>query len=305
MAHMSISDPAVLRTHRSVDAVIAAPPPHWVGDGFRVHGYFNTDPALLEKLDPFILLDYHAPYAYPPTENMRRGVGPHPHRGFETVTIALEGSVAHHDSTGAGGVIGPGDVQWMTAAGGILHKEYHEAQFARAGGVMHMMQLWVNLPAKHKLDAPGYQLLESSAIGVAPLANDGGLVRVIAGRYGDAAGAARTHTPMDVLDARMNAGGHLSLDRDAAYNIALLVMNGSVRINGATVARATDFAVFGHDGARIDVEATAPGTHVLLLAGEPIDEPVVQYGPFVMNTADEIYAAVRDFNAGRFGQLAE
>lgn len=290
---------------RSIDTVVRAPRPHWVGDGFLVHGYFSQDPALVRKLSPFLLLDYHAPHVYPPTDNLRRGVGPHPHRGFETVTVALEGSVAHHDSTGAGGVIGPGDVQWMTAAGGILHKEYHEAAFARAGGTMHMLQIWVNLPAASKMIAPGYQLLESSQIGLAALPDGGGMVRVIAGSYAGVAGAAATHSPIDMLDGRLNRGGTMTIDRDRAWNIAVLVMNGSIAINGTANARRGDFVVFAHDARELRLEALEADTHVLVLGGQAIDEPVAQYGPFVMNTEAEIRQAMVDFNAGLFGELAD
>ncbi len=290
---------------RSLAGIVPAPKPHWVGDGFFVHGYFSVVPDLARRLSPFVLLDYHAPRVYPPTENMRRGVGPHPHRGFETVTIALEGSVAHHDSTGAGGVIGPGDVQWMTAGAGILHKEYHEARFARAGGIMHMLQLWVNIPAKAKMTAPTYQLLASDAMGLARLPDHGGIVRVLAGSYASASGPARTFTPMDILDVRLNAGGSVTLDRDPAWNIAILVMKGSVRIDGGREAKAGDFAVFANDGRATTFAALAPETHCMVLAGEPIDEPIVQYGPFVMNTENEIRDAIADYNAGRFGELAE
>lgn len=289
---MSTTTPSAISTARRIDTILKAPDPHWVGDGFLVHGYYSQDPSLVRKLSPFLLLDYHAPYHYEPTTNLRRGVGPHPHRGFETVTVALEGSVAHHDSTGAGGTIGPGDVQWMTAAAGILHKEYHEAEFARAGGRMHMMQIWVNLPAASKMVAPGYQLLEAKAIGVATLPNDGGTVRVIAGTYDGVVGAAQTHTPLDMLDVELNEGGRLQLDIDQQRNAAVLVLS-------------KDFVVFSHHGQDIVIESAAPDTRVMVLTGDPIEEPVVQYGPFVMNTDDEIRTAITDFTAGRFGHLVD
>src|SRR5450631_3591647 len=209
---------ATTRTPRAIDAIYSAPPIHWVGDGFRVMGYFGLDQELVHKLSPFVLLDYHAPYVYEPTSNLRRGVGPHPHRGFETVTIAFEGSVAHHDSTGAGGIIGPGDVQWMTAGAGILHKEYHEERFARGGGRLHLMQIWVNLPAADKLAQPGYQLLERADIGAVALPNNGGSVRVIAGAYAGVKGAARTFTSIDMLDVRLSAKGRLDLDLPPQHN---------------------------------------------------------------------------------------
>jgi redox-sensitive bicupin YhaK (pirin superfamily) len=290
---------------RSVESVYAAPQPHWVGDGFRVLGYFSQDRDLVRKLSPFLLVDYHAPYVYPATENTRRGVGPHPHRGFETVSLAFEGSVAHHDSTGAGGVIDPGDVQWMTAASGILHKEYHAAEFARAGGEMHMMQIWVNLPAADKMNAPGYQHLDAETIGVATLPGGAGSVRVIAGEYAGVTGAARTQTPIDMLDIRLNANGRARFAIPRSENVALLMMKGEVVANGVRHIGTHDLALFAHDGDEIVIEAGDIGAHAMVLAGRPIDEPIAQYGPFVMNTEREIRQAITDFNAGLFGTLAE
>jgi redox-sensitive bicupin YhaK (pirin superfamily) len=301
---VQIIDTAAARTARAIDTIYAPPPIHWVGDGFRVMGYFAPDPQLVRKLSPFVLLDYHAPFVYEPTTNLRRGVGPHPHRGFETVTVAFEGSVAHHDSTGAGGVIGPGDVQWMTAGAGILHREYHEERFARAGGRLHLMQIWVNLPAADKLAAPGYQHLERSNIGVVTLPNGGGTLRVIAGEHAGVKGAARTFTPIDMFDARLNAGGRLDLGFQPQHNTAILVMNGNVVVNGERAAT-HDFVVFGHQGEQIAIEALTAGVHLMVLSGEPIDEPVAQYGPFVMNTERELRQAVSDFNRGLFGELAD
>jgi redox-sensitive bicupin YhaK (pirin superfamily) len=298
-------DSSAVRTARAIDEIYGAPPIHWVGDGFRVMGYFAQDAQLVRKLSPFVLIDYHAPFVYPPTTNLRRGVGPHPHRGFETVTVAFEGSVAHHDSTGAGGIIGPGDVQWMTAGAGILHKEYHEERFARTGGRLHVIQIWVNLRAADKLAQPGYQLLERDGIGVAALPDDGGSVRVIAGEYAGVKGAARTFTPIDVLDVRLNAKGRLELDVPAHHNIAVLVMNGNIAINGARAAGANDLVVFGHRGERIAIEGLTDDVHLMVLSGEPIDEPVAQYGPFVMNTERELRQAVSDYNRGLFGTLAD
>ena len=230
----------------------------------------------------------------------RRGVGPHPHRGFETVTVAFQGSVAHHDSTGSGGVIGPGDVQWMTAASGILHREYHEEAFARQGGVMQMAQLWVNLPRAHKMDAPGYQAITADRIGVAPLPG---------GRRGPRdrrrvwrrRGPARTFTPVSLLTARIPAGGRAEFGFAPRENAALLVMGGEVSINGEAASE-NDFVLFANEGEAIGVEAWS-AAQLLVLAGEPIDEPVVAYGPFVMNTEREIAEAIDDFNRGKFGRL--
>lgn len=286
---------------RPIEGIYAAPRKHWVGDGFFVAGYFSAIPDAERKLDPFLLLDYHPSYDYAPSKKPR-GVGVHPHRGFETVTMAWQGSVAHHDSTGAGGVIGPGDVQWMTAASGILHKEYHEEKFSMEGGPFHMAQLWVNLPAANKMDAPRYQPITADAIAVVALPNDAGSVRVIAGEFQGIRGPAKTHTPIDVYDVRLNASGKVTLDLRANHNASFLVMKGDVRINGKANAKSDDFVVFERTGDRIEVEASSEA-QLLVLSGKPIDEPVVAYGPFVMNTEAEIVEAFHDFNAGKFGHL--
>lgn len=285
---------------RTVSGVYGAPGLHWVGDGFRVAGYFNGIPKVTARLSPFLLLDYHPPYDYPPTK-WPRGVGVHPHRGFETVSIAWEGSVAHHDSAGGGGVIGPGDVQWMTAGSGVLHKEYHEAGYAERGGTFHMAQLWVNLPREHKMSPPRYQALTAKEIGVVALPK--GTVRVIAGTFGGVTGPAQTFTPIDLFDIRLEAGGKLPLSRPAHHNVSLLVMKGAVTINGAK-AKLHDLVVLANDGERVLVEATADA-QLLLLGGEPIDEPVVQHGPFVMNTREEIAQAFADLRDGKFGTLED
>ncbi|HVV85550.1 MAG TPA: pirin family protein [Kofleriaceae bacterium] len=286
---------------RAIERVVEAPPRHWVGDGFHVAGYAGAIPDAARRLDPFLLLDYHAPEVYPPSDRPR-GVGVHPHRGFETVTIAWEGSVAHHDSTGAGGVIGPGDVQWMTAASGILHKEYHEEAFARRGGTFHMAQLWVNLPRAHKLDAPRYQPLTADRIPIVELPGGAGTVRVIAGEHGGVRGPALTFSPINVLDARLRAGGAMTLAFPAGHHTAVLVMAGSVTVNGARAAGTGAFILFGDAGSRIELTAAADA-HLLVLDGEPLREPIVQYGPFVMSTQREILQAFADFQAGAFGEL--
>jgi len=288
---------------RRVDRVVAAPRPHWVGDGFHVRGFFNAIPDAQRRLSPFLLLDYGAPEEFPPTTNTRRGVGPHPHRGFETVTIAFQGSVAHHDSTGRGGIIGPGDVQWMTAASGILHREYHDESFARKGGTMQMAQIWVNLPRARKMDPPGYQTITAGQIGVATLPDGAGSVRVIAGEYRGVRGPAKTATPVTMLDARLAKGGRAEFDVPARWNAALLVMKGAISLGGETASE-NEFVVFANAGERIAVEAKSEA-QVLLLAGEPIDEPIVSYGPFVMNTEGEIRQAMLDFQAGKFGELED
>ncbi|HEY3494223.1 MAG TPA: pirin-like C-terminal cupin domain-containing protein [Polyangiaceae bacterium] len=287
---------------RSIEGVYRPPALHWVGDGFRVAGYFSHIPAAFEKLSPFLLLDYHPPYDYAPSARPR-GVGVHPHRGFETVTIAWEGSVAHHDSAGGGGVIGPGDAQWMTAASGILHKEYHEENFARRGGTFHMAQLWVNLPQAHKADPPRYQAITADRMGSVTLPDGAGSVRVLAGEFRGARGPALTFTPIDVYDVRLNDQGTVDLDFPARHNLAVLVMKGDATFNGTAVT-VHDFAVFENDGERLHVEADGE-VQLLVLSGEPIDEPVVAYGPFVMNTQAEVMTAFRDFQSGKFGYLAD
>ncbi|MDE0802142.1 MAG: pirin family protein [Acidimicrobiales bacterium] len=273
---------------------------HWVGDGFHVTQLFPSPNDLTERLSPFLLMDYGAPHDYEPTTTPR-GVGVHPHRGFETVTVAFEGALAHHDSSGGGGVIRAGDVQWMTAARGILHKEYHDAEWAETGGRMHMMQLWVNLPAANKMDDPKYQSLTADAMGVVDLAGDNGRVRIIAGEYQGVRGPAETFTQVDLWDATLNPGGSMELSFPATDNAALFVMDGTVEANGA-IARQNSLVLFENQGEDIAVAAEA-GARFLVLAGTPIDEPVVSYGPFVMNTRAEIVEAIDAFNAGEFGSL--
>jgi redox-sensitive bicupin YhaK (pirin superfamily) len=293
--------PQAERSMRDIDAIHGAPDFHWVGDGFHVAGYFSVIPNAMRRLSPFLMLDYHPPYDYTPT-TQPRGVGVHPHRGFETVTFAWEGSVAHHDSTGAGGVIGPGDVQWMTAASGILHKEFHEEGYSRRGGPFHMAQLWVNLPRANKMSAPGYQAIASDRMGVVTLPKSAGTVRVIAGEFEGVRGPARTFTHIDVYDVRLNTAGLLPLTFPARHNLAVLVMKGEVVVNGGRAARTNDFILFKNEGERVDLMASSDA-HLLVLSGEPIHEPIAAYGPFVMNSPDEIRQAMVDFNAGKFGHL--
>src|SRR5687768_3488829 len=267
---------------RAINGVYRAPGLHWVGDGFRVAGIFSAIPDAVRKLSPFLLLDYHPAYAYAPTETPR-GVGVHPHRGFETVTLAWQGSVAHHDSSGGGGVIGPGDVQWMTAASGVLHKEYHEQSYARSGGPFQMAQLWVNLPRAHKMAPPRYQALQAEQMGIVHMPDAGGVVRVIAGELKGARGPAQTFSPVTLYDARGGAGGRTALTGPEQYTVALLVMDGEVEINGATSASALALVVFQRSGERVALRAQSDA-RLLVLSGQPLAEPVVQYGPFVMNT---------------------
>jgi redox-sensitive bicupin YhaK (pirin superfamily) len=254
----------------------------------------------VRKLNPFLLLDYHPAYDYAPTDKPR-GVGVHPHRGFETVTIAWQGSVAHHDSAGGGGVIGPGDAQWMTAASGVLHKEYHEENYARRGGTFQMAQLWVNLPRRYKLAPPRYQAIRAEQMGRVTLPDDAGEVRVLAGEYRGVLGPAQTFTPLSVFDVRLNPGGVADFLLPGHENTGLLVMQGDVSIQGSK-ARQHDFVLLENAGEHVSVEADS-AAQLLLLSGEPIDEPVVQYGPFVMNTPEEIVQAFEDLREGKFGHL--
>ncbi|MFO1218029.1 MAG: pirin family protein [Burkholderiaceae bacterium] len=282
----------------------SAPSRHWVGDGFPVHGMFDYGAGARGR-SPFLLLDYAAPTHFEPTK-LRRGVGQHPHRGFETVTIVYDGEVEHRDSTGQGGVIGAGDVQWMTAGSGILHEEFHSANYARSGGPFEMVQLWVNLPAKSKMTPPGYQAIVSADIPVVPLRDDAGegagQVRVIAGAHGDARGPARNFTPMNVWDVRVRGGRSVSLPQPVGWPAQLVVLAGTVTLNGGTVLHAAQMASLSSEGTELRIAAEGDAK-LLLLAGEPIDEPVVGYGPFVMNSQAEIVQAIEDFNAGRFGRM--
>lgn len=279
----------------------SAPRPHWVGDGFPVRSLFSYN-SHGRHLSPFLLMDYAGPANFEPGTR-RRGVGEHPHRGFETVTIVYQGEVDHRDSTGAGGHIGPGDVQWMTAASGIVHEEFHSEAFTRQGGTLEMVQLWVNLPARDKMAEPGYQTLLDADIPSVPLADGAGRVRVIAGEFDGHRGPARTFTPMDVWDVRMDQGGLARFELPAGHTLALVVLRGTVLVNGSAVAREAQMLVFDRQGSAIEVEANNDAT-LLLLSGEPIDEPVVGYGPFVMNTHDEIAQAMADYESGRFGRVA-
>lgn len=279
----------------------SAPARHWVGDGFPVHGLFGYTGSDVSERSPFLMLDYAAPTVFEPT-TQRRGVGQHPHRGFETVTIVYAGEVEHRDSTGKGGVIGAGDVQWMTAGSGILHEEFHSTGYARSGGPFEMVQLWVNLPAKDKMAAPGYQAITADTIPEVALAGDAGRVRVIAGAYDGAKGPANTFTPMNVWDVRLNAGKTIELPQPEGWTVQVVVLAGTVQVNGVAVLRETQMVTLATDGTGVSIEANSDAK-LLLLAGEPIDEPVVGYGPFVMNSQQEIIQAIADFNGGKFGRM--
>lgn len=285
---------------KKILGVYAAPRPHWVGDGFPVRSLFSYGDHG-KALSPFLLLDHAGPQRFEPAD-APRGVGVHPHRGFETVTIVYEGEVAHRDSTGAGGLIGPGDVQWMTAASGILHEEFHSEAFTRRGGMLEMVQLWVNLPARDKLGAPGYQTLLNQDIPSVDLPHGAGRVRVIAGAFGGHAGPARTFTPINVWDMRLNAGATADLTATPGHTLALVVLHGTVLVNEHEVVREGQLLHFDRGGDQVRLEAHSDAT-LLWLAGEPIDEPVAGYGPFVMNTQAEIAQALTDLRSGRFGRL--
>lgn len=276
-------------------------PEHWVGNGFKVNNYFPSATDFEKRMSPFFLLDYHRPWVYSPT-NERRGVGTHPHRGFETVTIAYEGAVAHRDSAGNGGVINPDEVQWMTAGSGILHNEYHEESFAKKGGVMHMVQIWVNLPRVHKMTAPTYQALTKDTIREVELPGRAGIVRVISGDYLGTKGVARTYSPAHMFDVRLNAGAQARFNTPKDYNTALLVLKGQVKANGSAAVDEGHVILFRNNGDEVAITAEKETT-ALLLSGAPIEEPLVHYGPFVMNSVDEINQAIEDFNSGKFGRL--
>jgi redox-sensitive bicupin YhaK (pirin superfamily) len=277
----------------------SAPDRHWVGNGFPVRTLFSHQ-GQGEQISPFLLLDYAGPAQFAPSDEPR-GVGEHPHRGFETVTIVYQGELEHRDSAGNHGKIGPGDVQWMTAASGVVHEEWHEQAFTRRGGVLEMVQLWVNLPAKDKMAPPRYQEILSRQIPTVAL-DGGGSVRVIAGSYRGATGPAKTFTPISVLDLRLKAQGHGDLTLPEGHTALVVVLKGKVVINGADEAGEADLAIFERAGDRITIEATEDAV-VLVLSGEPIPEPVVSYGPFVMNTPQEIRQAIVDFQSGRMGRL--
>jgi quercetin 2,3-dioxygenase len=285
---------------KNVQGILHAPAGHWVGDGFPVRSLFSYH-SHAAAVSPFLLLDYAGPAEFGPAERPR-GVGEHPHRGFETVTIVYQGEVEHRDSGGGGGRIGPGDVQWMTAAAGVVHDEFHSREFTRNGGTLEMVQLWVNLPAAKKMSTPRYQPIVDSDIPVVPLADDAGRVRVIAGTFAGSNGPARTHTPMNVWDVRLRAGHGADFELADGWTTLAVVLHGSIRANGGDTAGEAQLVAFDRAGSRVTIEALEDAT-VLLLSGEPIDEPIAGYGPFVMNTQDEIRQAITDFNSGRFGQL--
>ncbi|PKA84146.1 hypothetical protein ATE92_2316 [Ulvibacter sp. MAR_2010_11] len=289
---------------KNIELVAAPRPPHFVGDGFRVHNFIPSGFRMdMERMSPFIMLDYNSKFYFPPTDTPR-GVGVHPHRGFETVTIAYKGKVAHHDSSGGGGVIGEGDVQWMTAASGVLHKEYHEEQFSKEGGDFQMVQLWINLPAKDKMSTPKYQGIKNADIKTYQLSDKLGFVEVIAGEYKGIQGIADTFTPVNMLNGRLKKGGKTDFSFPAEYNTGLLVIEGSVIVNAAETVPTDHFILFENEGETFTVEASEDAVF-LVLSGAPINEPIAAQGPFVMNTREELVQAINDFNMGKFGYLED
>jgi len=285
---------------KRVEKIISPPPRHWVGDGFNVHGFFPHGPLTCKRMSPFFLLDYGALTEFPPREEPF-GVGPHPHRGFETVTIAYKGKVEHHDSRGGGGIIGEGDVQWMTAGSGLLHKEFHERESNRAGGPFQMVQLWVNLPAKDKMTTPKYQAITNAEMSRVAL-GDGGEVEVIAGEFGGVRGPAATFTPVHLYNLKPKKGEKIEVSFPFGYTTAILAIEGSALINGSEKLSVNNLALMEREGETFNVEALEDGIF-LVMSGEPIDEPIAQYGPFLMNTQAEIAQAIDDYQQGKFGYL--
>jgi redox-sensitive bicupin YhaK (pirin superfamily) len=295
-----------MATLKDVIEVTPAPAPHWVGDGFPVRSLFSAhsqDPA---AISPFLLLDYAGPKAFPPMPDGRpRGVDEHPHRGFETVTIVYQGEIEHRDSSGSSGHIGPGDVQWMTAASGVVHEEKHGSEFTRQGGTLEMVQFWVNLPKSHKMAEPGYQAIRDAMIPSVALADEAGQVRVIAGSFDQAAGPAKTVTRMNVWDIRLETGGQMNGSLPDGWNTLVVVLGGEATVNGRVIQTHQCARLGGDgDGDALQIEAGGEGATLLLLSGEPIDEPVVAEGPFVMTSKAEIMQAMKDYQSGRMGSLA-
>ena len=289
------------REMKKVARIYSKPSTHMVGDGFRVRNYIPGRHDLMDLANPFIMLDYNTPHIFE-DNGKRRGVDAHPHKGFETVTIVYDGEVEHRDSTGAGGKIGPGEVQWMTAGAGLIHEEYHGEDFAKAGGSFHMVQLWVNLPAKDKLTPPSYQALTAENIPSVMLAEGQGSVRVIAGEYGNIKGAAKTFSPVHIYDVTLKAGAMAEFDFTEDFVTFILVNTGKIVIGGVEEAGEAEFVEFGRGGQEFKVEASED-SRFLLLSAEPLNEPIASYGPFVMNTHQEIVETIKEYNEGKFGMI--
>ncbi|MCK8515030.1 pirin family protein [Methylonatrum kenyense] len=288
---------------KAIQAVYGAPAGHWVGDGFPVRSLLSYDRMGAARISPFLMLDHAGPVHFPPADRPR-GVGQHPHRGFETVTIVYQGELEHRDSTGAGGRIGPGDVQWMTAGAGIVHEEFHSRNFTAKGGTLEMAQLWVNLPARDKSAPAAYQTLLTSEIPDVALPDDAGRLRVIAGQYLENQGPASTFSPMNVWDVRLRAGAAVDLPAPEGHNTLLVVLDGTVQLNQREALRKGAVAALPAEGEGLRVEANSEAS-LLLLSGEPLDEPVAGYGPFVMNSREEIEQAFADFRSGKYGAVAD
>ena len=288
---------------KKVEIVAAPRPPHFVGDGFRVHNFIPSGFRLdMKRMDPFILLDYNSKFHFSGTETPR-GVGVHPHRGFETVTIAYKGRVEHGDSAGGGGIIGEGDVQWMTAASGVLHKEFHETEWAKEGGIFQMVQLWVNLPAKDKMSPPKYQAIQNSEMKKVDL-GENGFIELIAGEYQGEKGPATTFSPVHLMNAKLKKGGKTDFSFPANFNTAALVIEGNIVVNGEENAPTDHFVLFENEGENFTIEASEDAV-VLIISGEPLKEPIFHHGPFLMNNRNEILQAFDDFNKGKFGYLED
>lgn len=289
-----------MKKFRTIENIFKGPEPHMVGDGFRVSQYIPTGIKSMERLSPFLLLDYNEPYYFKPSET-RLGVGAHPHRGFETVTIAYDGKVEHHDNKGNHGIIGPGDVQWMTAASGIMHKEYHETEFSKNGGIFHMVQLWVNLPKDKKMIEPKYQPLLKEEMGVLKLDNDKGEISIIAGEVNGVKGPANTFTNINLYNINLKNYGNTTLSEPKNFNTAILILKGEAKVNEDKICKEGDFIIFDNVEGEILLESLTEESLFLVLSGEPINEPVVSHGPFVMNTLGEILDAYEDFRNNKFG----
>lgn len=289
---------------KTVEKIVAPPPAHMVGDGFKVHNFIPNGARIANsRMSPFYMLDYNALQILEPSKEPR-GVGVHPHRGFETVTIAYAGSIAHHDSRGNSGVIHPGDVQWMTAAYGVLHKEYHEESFSKKGGPFQMVQLWVNLPAEYKMTDPAYQAIEASDIVRVPLENNSGAIEIIAGNFRGQVGPAKTFTPLALFNIRLQSGATLSFPSEETYNTALLAIEGSVEIQGQQILQQDHFALMANDGDTLTIKALSDCV-LLYLSGAAINEPIAAYGPFLMNHPSELQQAIVDYHDGKFGVLED
>lgn len=286
---------------KNVEIIVSPRPAHFVGDGFRVHNFI---PSIfnMQRMDPFIMMDYNSKFNFGPTSTPR-GVGVHPHRGFETVTIAYQGKVEHHDSAGGGGIIAEGDVQWMTAASGVLHKEYHETEWAKTGGIFQMVQLWVNLPAKDKMSPPKYQAIQNSEMKKVDL-GENGFIELIAGEYQGEKGPATTFSPVHLMNAKLKKGGKTDFSFPANFNTAALVIEGNIVVNGEENAPTDHFVLFENEGENFTIEASEDAV-VLIISGEPLKEPIFHHGPFVMNNRNEILQAFDDFNQGKFGFLED